>query len=114
MVYHRRSLWYYLHAGLVRGIFLGKLRKRSLEEVFNDHADGAYARLFTRRELDSLLAGSFKQIKLSVMGQKDELLPIPRSRAKRSIEGAIPDRMASAILSRVGAFLVAEATRSGT
>jgi SAM-dependent methyltransferase len=111
MVYHRRSLFYYVHCGLVRGVFLGQLRNKSLGQIYHENIDGFYARLFTRAELKKLLEPLFQDISLTVAGEKGDLLPIPASRLKHRLKAVIPDHVARVALSRVGFLLIAEARR---
>src|SRR3954454_13357011 len=111
MVYHRRSAFLYLHQGLVRGVLMGQLRNSSLEEIYMRNVDGAYARLFTRSELRGLLAPTYENVELEVMGAKAELFPMPAGRLKDRLVAATPDGVASAVLGRVGFFLVARGVR---
>lgn len=112
MVYHRRSLLYYVHNGLIRGILMGQLRRRTLEEIYSRNMDGAWARLFSRGELQRHLTPCYKDVNVKVVGQKAELFPVPASPVKRRLEAATPDGLASAILGRLGFLLVATARKS--
>lgn len=111
MVYYRPSIVYYLNCGLIRGVLFGQLLKKSLHQIYVEASDGCYARVFDRGELTALLAEHFEKIQLSVCGLKSELFPIPRTRFKKFLENVTPDRLASAILGRWGAMIVAEAIR---
>ncbi|MBI2360129.1 MAG: methyltransferase domain-containing protein [Deltaproteobacteria bacterium] len=111
MVYYRPSLVYYLHCALIRGIFLGQLLHRSLDEIYMSATDGFYARIFTKRELKSLFEKHYEQVAVEVIGLKAELFPIPRCRLKAKMEEYAPDWLASAILSRLGSMVVVEATK---
>lgn len=111
MVYYRPSLVYYLHCGLIRGIFMGQLFRKSLHQIYEDSTDGFYARVFNRAELRELLSRDFEKIGLSVVGLKAELFPIPRTRFKEMLENATPDWLTSFVLNRWGAMIVAEAVR---
>jgi ubiquinone/menaquinone biosynthesis C-methylase UbiE len=111
MVYYKPSIVYYIHCGLVRGILLGQLASRALQEIYTAASDGFYARVFTKKELHTLLATHYSQIKLSVVGLKAELLPIPASRLKESILDLIPDWLASAILGLWGSMIVIAAQK---
>ena len=73
--------------------------------------DGAYARMFTRAEMASLLAPGYASARIRVTGQKEELLPIPASALKRRIVERLPDRIAARLLGRWGFFLVVDAVR---
>jgi SAM-dependent methyltransferase len=111
MVYYKSSLVYYLHCGLIRGILLGQLLRRSLEDIHVQSTDGFYARVFTTEELETLLSPEFNDIRLHIVGLKPELLPIPRCRLKIALERIIPDGLAASILGRWGSMLVVEAVR---
>jgi SAM-dependent methyltransferase len=111
MVYYRPSIVYYVNNGLIRGILMGQLLRRSLQQIYVETGDGAYARVFNKRELYDHLGSAFDDIKISVVGLKAELFPIPRTRFKEMLERATPEWLASAILGRWGAMVVAEAVR---
>jgi len=110
MVYYRPSLVYYLHAGFIRGILLGQLLYRSLEQIYTVASDGFYARVSTKKELKRILQ-SYEQISMTVVGLKAELFPIPRTRLKEKMERLTPNRLASAILSQWGSMVVVEAVK---
>ncbi len=112
MVYYRPSLAYYLHCGLIRGIFMGQLLRHSLDEIYVDSSDGFYARVFTKPELHALLSKYFHSLQISVVGLKAELYPIPRNRFKVALERLTPDWLAEAILGRFGSMVVVEGIRS--
>ena len=112
MVYHRASLIYYIHNVLVRGILFGQRRHKSFYDIYSENMDGAYARMFSRRELADMLAADYEPASITVTGQKAELLPIPPSALKRVLEHRIPDGLAARVLNRWGFLLVAQAIRS--
>lgn len=111
MVYHRASLIYYVHNVLVRGILCGQRLRLSFAEINDAHMDGAYARMFTQSELAGLLARDYASARLTVTGEKAELLPIPASSLKQRILDRLPDRFAARVLSKWGFFLVVQAVR---
>ena len=111
MVYYRPCIVYYINCGLIRGVLLGQLFKKSLHQIYVDSSDGFYARVFNRPELAGLLAPSFAQIQMDVLGLKAELFPIPRTRFKEMLENATPDWLASGVLRHWGSMIVAEAVR---
>jgi hypothetical protein len=111
MVYYRPSLVYYVHCGLVRGLLLGKLLRRSLQEIYVEASDGFYARVFTKQELRGLLKDSYQDISMKVVGLKAELFPIPRNRLKEKLEDLTPNGLASSILGRWGSMIVVEAVK---
>jgi SAM-dependent methyltransferase len=111
MVYYRPSIVYYINNGLIRGIIMGKLLHKSLQQIYVEAGDGFYARVFNKRELCSLLEDQFEGINFNVVGLKAELFPVPRTKLKVKLEEMTPDALASAVLSRWGSMIVAEATR---
>ncbi len=111
MVYHRPSIVYYLHCGFIRGILWGQLLYRRLEDIYVAASDGYYARTFTKEDLRLLLDPNYEQISMDVVGLKAELFPIPKSRLKARLEQITPDWLASALLSRWGGMIVAEAIK---
>ena len=112
MVYYRPSLVYYLHCGLIRGVLMGKLLRHSLDQIYVSSADGFFARVFNKSELQELLSKNFHSLQMTVVGLKAELYPIPRSRFKISLERCTPDWLANAILRYFGSMIVVEAIRS--
>jgi SAM-dependent methyltransferase len=112
MVYYRSSIVYYIHNGLIRGILMGELLRKPLQQIYVDAGDGFYARVFNKRELRGHLQQEFEGIELSIIGLKAELYPIPRTRLKVKLEEMTPDALASAVLGRWGSMIVAEATRN--
>lgn len=111
MVYHRSSIIYYVHNVLIRGILCGQRLRRSFADINKAHMDGAYARMFTRSEMANLLAQDYDSVRISVTGEKAELLPLPATRLKRCIEDRLPDAFAARVLSRWGFFIVVQAVR---
>jgi SAM-dependent methyltransferase len=111
MVYYRPSIVYYLHCGLLRGVFMGRLFRSTLHEIYEDVTDGFYARVFNKNELTEVLDPAFAEIKLRVVGLKAELFPIPRTRFKVWLEEITPDWFAAAFLNIFGSMIVAEARR---
>lgn len=111
MVYHRNSLsgFYSLGRGFVTGKFF---RGMSVRQVLSFYTDGYLARFYTRREIRELLLDcGFSRIETRVLGQKNELLPLPGAgvfgSAKRALLRIIPDRLAEKALSIGGYFLFA-------
>ena len=111
MVYYRPSIVYYLNNGLIRGVLMGQLLRKSLQQIYVDSGDGFYARVFNKPELRGHLDGNFRDINLNVIGLKAELFPIPRTKFKIALENMTPDWLASAVLGLWGSMIVAEATR---
>ncbi len=111
MVYHHSSLVYYVHCGFIRGILLGQLLHRRLEDIYRSASDGYFARTFTRTDLNRLLARDYEQICIDVVGLKAELFPIPRCCLKEKLERYTPDWLASALLRHWGSMIVVEAIK---
>jgi ubiquinone/menaquinone biosynthesis C-methylase UbiE len=111
MVYYRPSLVYYVHCGLLRGVLLGQLFRRSLQQIYVDASDGFYARVFTKGELRRLLEPNYEQISMTIVGLKAELFPIPRNKFKEKLEEMTPDWLASSVLGRWGSMIVVEAVK---
>ena len=112
MLYYRRSLVFYLHCGFIRGILLGQLLRQSLQQIYVNASDGFYARVFSKSELQALLARHFHSLQITIVGLKAELYPIPRNRFKIALERVTPDWLARAILGKFGSMVVVEAIRS--
>jgi SAM-dependent methyltransferase len=113
MVYHHPSLFYYLYCVLARGILRGERRRRSFDDIYLDQIDGAYARRFRRDEFARVFSSRYHSVSIDVVGQKEEMFPLPRSRAKELLVAATPDRVALTILARLGHLIVGQAVRSG-
>ena len=112
MVYYRPSIVYYVNNGLIRGVLMGKLLKKSLQDIYVEAGDGFYARVFNKRELRGHMAGQFRDVDINVIGLKAELYPIPRTAFKEKLESLTPDGLASAVLGRWGSMVVVEAQRT--
>jgi len=112
MVYYRPCLVYYLHCGLIRGVLMGQLARHTLHEIYVNSTDGFFARVFNKQELGQLIAPYFHSPKITVVGLKGELYPIPRNRFKVALERATPDAVAATILGKLGSMVVIEAVRS--
>ena len=111
MVYYRPSIVYYINCALIRGVLLGQLRRRSLQQIYEQSSDGFYARVFNRAELQQCLSPYFSNIHLDIVGLKAELFPIPRVRFKETLEKMTPDWFARLVLSQWGSMIVAQAAR---
>lgn len=115
MVYHRRSL--NTCASIARGVLSGKVFKgMGLSDILNYYSDGYIARFYTRSELSRMLRDcGFGTVVTQVLGQKNELVPIPGrgavGRLKSVLVASVPDVVAESILSRAGGFLFAIAEK---
>jgi SAM-dependent methyltransferase len=112
MVYYRPSLVYYLHCGLIRGVLMGQLLRKSLQQIYVDSSDGFYARVFNKPELRRLVRPYFRDLRITVVGLKAELFPLPRTGFKLMLERLTPDGFANWVLGRFGSMVVIEAVRS--
>ena len=79
---------------------MGRLMRESLDQIYVNSTDGFYARTFSKSELHALLSEKFHSLKMTVVGLKAELYPIPRSHFKVALERITPDWLAGAILGR--------------
>jgi 2-polyprenyl-3-methyl-5-hydroxy-6-metoxy-1,4-benzoquinol methylase len=111
MVYYRPSLVYWLHCGFIRGVLMGQLLRKDLKEIYVDNTDGFFARTFTKAEIRQLLGDRFEPPRFTVIGQKAELYPIPRTSFKAALEDITPNWFAYRILGRWGSMIYIEAIR---
>jgi SAM-dependent methyltransferase len=113
MVYHRRS-FFALYV-LLAGIATGRVFRQGFQQVVNHYADGALARLYTRREFADLLSAHLGNVTTAVLGQKNEMIPLPGAgglaEKKIAVARHIPDPVASAFLRRWGNFIWATARK---
>jgi ubiquinone/menaquinone biosynthesis C-methylase UbiE len=109
MVYHR-SLWnYYIMCGLFLGVIKGDLFKtKSLHKMVQKHTDGAIARYYTISEWRRLVSNYFCVKDMQIYGSKDELIPLPAGRVKKTILALIPNVLSRFFTNRCkqGGFLV--------
>lgn len=105
MVYHRDSIGYWLHIVVFKGILLGRLAHRALDEVVADHSDGAVAGYWTRRGIQGVFRRSFDRVAVRVYGQRSEALPLPRW-MRDALLRLVPRRLTRWGLGWVGAFLL--------
>lgn len=109
MVYNRHSLDSLVKVS--RGLITGKFFKgMSISDVLNFYSDGYIAKHYTAQQLSELLNQcGFKVKKVSLMGQKSELVPIPGKGligyAKYALISVIPNFLAKKALSLVGWFI---------
>jgi SAM-dependent methyltransferase len=111
MIYYRPSLVYWLHCGLIRGILMGQLFRKNIDQIYVDQTDGFFARTFNKAEITRMLGESFENPRFTVVGLKAELYPIPRTSFKVALENATPDGLARGVLGKWGSMIYAEATR---
>jgi hypothetical protein len=94
------------------GVLMGQFLRKSLQTIYVDASDGFYARVFTKPQLRRLASPYFRDLRITMVGLKAELYPLPRTRFKLMLERFTPDWLASFVLKRVGSMVVIEATRS--
>lgn len=110
MVYHRTSITFWLNYVLYRGVVRGGLRRETPDELANRWSDGVIARHYTRRGLAAMLAPSFDDVDVSVMGQIGEAIPLP-SRLRHPVARIVPRSAQEALVRRFGWFVFASARR---
>jgi SAM-dependent methyltransferase len=111
MVYYRPSLVYWLHCGFIRGVLMGQVLKKNVDQIYVDQTDGFFARTFNKNELIQLLGDDFASPQFTIVGLKGELYPIPRTSFKIALERATPNWFARAVLGNWGSMIYLEATR---
>ncbi|HUZ81067.1 MAG TPA: glycosyltransferase [Gaiellaceae bacterium] len=110
MVYHRRSLTFWVNYVLYRGVLRGGLLHESPDELANRWSDGVIARHYTRRRLTEALRPWFDDIETQVMGQIGEAIPLP-SRVRQRVARLVPRHPQEELLRNLGWFLFATAHR---
>jgi ubiquinone/menaquinone biosynthesis C-methylase UbiE len=110
MVYHRRSITFWIDYVLHRGVLRGGLLRESPDELANRWSDGVIARHYTRRSLAATLAPWFDEVETQVMGQLSEAVPLPRA-LRRFVAPLVPSGVQQALVRRFGWFLFATAHR---
>jgi SAM-dependent methyltransferase len=110
MVYHRRSVRYWLVGGIQHGIVRGKLLRMTLDEVNKDFTDGAIARHYTVPEARDLLAGfeapAFRILQEAGSDAVPKLSPL-----LRRLSPALSARLDAWVNARFGWFLFWEARK---
>lgn len=116
MVYHR-SVWNFLIRGLLYyGVLRGGLfRTRSVHKLIQEATDGALARYYTIDEWRGLVTPLFRVDRVTVLGHRTQLVPLPWGALKERIGGLIPVGVGRWITNRpfFGYMLVAEMTKAG-
>jgi ubiquinone/menaquinone biosynthesis C-methylase UbiE len=109
MIYYR-SWWSFYVCGFLRRTFQSQFRKQgNLHHVIQAATDGAIARHYLASEWTALAGQFFRVERITIYGQKSDILPLPRGMLKRSLESVIPDSFGRLLTNRMrmGAFLVA-------
>lgn len=115
MIYHRGWFNYYLRGVLFYGLLAGGFFKRkSLHELIQMYTDGALARYYKPQDLREMLPTSLILETYKIMGQKNEILPIPGGRIKSIMLSLVPDAAARILTHKMhcGSFLVATLKKS--
>jgi ubiquinone/menaquinone biosynthesis C-methylase UbiE len=111
MVYHRRSLFFFVYRLLQRFLPLARRLGFHFEGARAGERQGLIARHFTRAELRRKLeAAGLGDVRVQAYGQDAELLPLPR-RVRLPITERIPRRLKDPVLRRVGHQLGAVGTK---
>jgi SAM-dependent methyltransferase len=110
MVYHRNSITFWINYVLIRGVLQGGLRREGPDELANRWSDGVLARHYTPATLGAELAPAFDDVRMQVMGQIGEAIPLP-ARFRRRVAPLVPLGWRRAIVRRWGWFLFATAQR---
>jgi ubiquinone/menaquinone biosynthesis C-methylase UbiE len=110
MVYHRRSVTFWINYVLYRGVLRGGLLREGPDELADRWSDGVIARHYTRSGLSSTLAPWFEDVETQVMGQMSEAVPLP-ARLRLPVARLLPQMAQRAVLRRLGWFLFATARR---
>ncbi len=109
MVYHRGWYNYYFVGGVVRGILSGGFFKhRSIHKIIQQSTDGALARYYTIKEWKKMVGENFTVRRISTLGQKDELIPLPGNPLKKILLRMLPNAVARFFLKDLhcGSFLI--------
>ena len=113
MVYHRPS---FLAAyATVAGVLTGRIFRMTREELLHSFVDGALARFYTAPEFAALLSPHFREVETGVLGQVNELIPLPGwgplAWLKLQSTRLIPRALFEPLLRRWGYFLWTRAVR---
>lgn len=111
MVYYRNWWNYWLCAGFLRGVLMGKLFKYgNVNAVMQEWWDGAIARFYRKAEWSELVSPYFNVNKTLVYGAKPELIPIPGGKFKDAVLSVVPNSVARFLgtTCQMGSFLVTE------
>ena len=109
MVYHRGWWNYYFVGTVFHGILRGGLfRTESLHKTIQEVTDGAFARYYSPADWRTLAAPFLEVDSTLIYGQKADLFPIPRSKFKSALMGAVPDAICRFFTNKchMGGFLV--------
>jgi SAM-dependent methyltransferase len=92
MVYRRAFVPWFVYSGLIRGIFLGGLRRsRRIHGLVQEFTDGAVARYYTAKEWRKEIEGLFEAESLEIYGNRGEILPLPGGPFKDAVTRCIPE-----------------------
>jgi ubiquinone/menaquinone biosynthesis C-methylase UbiE len=111
MVYHRRSLFFFVYRGFQRFLPVARRLGLHFEGARAGETEGLIARHFTVDELrEKLERAGLTNVWIKPYGQDAELLPLPR-RLRLPITERLPQSLKDPILRRLGHQLGVRATR---
>ena len=111
MVYHRRSLFFFVYRGFQRFLPVARRLGLHFEGARAGETEGLIARHFTVDELREKLVGAgLTNVWIRPYGQDAELLPLPR-RVRLPITERIPNDVKDPVLRRLGHQLGVRATK---
>jgi 2-polyprenyl-3-methyl-5-hydroxy-6-metoxy-1,4-benzoquinol methylase len=109
MVYNLAGMPAYI--AIARRYLSGFWRGKSLDEVLWQSTDGFSARFYTRDSFTDLLSTFFDDVRVRVLGQDADVVPLPRS-LRRGVLKLVPDTRQRTIVCKRGAFLFAVAKKA--
>jgi ubiquinone/menaquinone biosynthesis C-methylase UbiE len=110
MVYHR-GFWNFYLSGAAVSLARGQWpTHRAIHASIQLITDGALARHYSPGDWRRLIRGRFRVSKVQILGQKDNLVFLPRGRVKSAILHLLPDSFARFLSTQchMGSFLVVD------
>lgn len=111
MVYHRRSMNFWVNLMLIRGLLLGGLLRHSVQGLCDKYTDGLIAKYYTPPQMRAMCGAHFRRVETEVYGQKNEVWQISPGALKNVLVGATPDALARWLTRRFGGFLLTRAVK---
>jgi len=109
MLYHKKSIGYWLHLILFRGILQGQLLYRSRQEILNRYTDGSLAKYYSRRDARYLFR-QFHGVNIRTFSQLGEIYPLPR-KLRHVVYMSMPYGLTVWLKRKFGGFLYIEAVK---
>lgn len=109
MVYNLEGMPAYI--AIAHRYLSGFWRDKSLDEVLWQSTDGFSARFYTRDSFADLLSTFFDDVRVRVLGQDADVVPLPRS-VRRWVLKIVPATRQRATVRKRGAFLFAVAKKA--